>query len=140
MHALDQAWEALKREFDAAKDQAERSGRRQIANDLNQLLRRLRQYEKEGEWISATLDSAGSFAQEISIFEVKSENLVLRGQLKMGLPADLSFPVSSAAAFASAIQTKDPVVALRSPSEVGEKLSGGSAGQRVHIVPLANGN
>jgi hypothetical protein len=138
MHALDQAWEALKREFEAAQDQAVQAARREITNELNQRLRRLRQYAQEGEWISATLDSAGYFAQQAAIFEVKSGSLVLRGQLKLDLPADFSFPLSSAAAFASAVETKDPVVALRSPSEVGAQLSVGSSRERAHIIPLAN--
>ncbi len=140
MHALDQAWESLKREFEAAKGQAAHNARSQTTNELNQFLRRLRQYAQEGEWISATLESAGRFAREASIFEIKSEILVLRGQWKMDLPTDLSFPLSSAAAFASAVETKDPVVALRSPSEVGERLSATNSGQRAHVVPLVNGN
>src|SRR3954463_13850115 len=113
MHALDRAWEALKREFEAANEQAARAARGQITNELNQFLRRLRQYGKESEWISATLDSAGYFARGVAIFEVKSGTLVLRGQVKMDLPADFSFPLASAAAFASAIETRDSVVALR---------------------------
>jgi hypothetical protein len=107
---------------------------------LNQFLRRLRQYGKEGEWISATLDSAGHFARGVAIFEVKSGTLVLRGQVKMDLPADFSFPLASAAAFASAIGTKDSVVALRSPSEVGAQLGVESSRERIHVIPLANGD
>lgn len=140
MQALDQAWEALKREFEAAQDRAARAARSEITNELNQLLRRLRQYGTEGEWVSALLDSAGRFAQQAAIFEVRNNTLVLRGQLRMDLPVDLSFPLASAAAFASAVQTKDPVVALRSSSEVGEKLSAGNLNQRSHLIPLTNGN
>jgi hypothetical protein len=140
MHALDRAWEALKREFEAANEQAARAARSQITNELNQFLRRLRQYGKEGEWISALLDSAGRFAQGAALFEVKNEALALRGQLKMELPADFSFPLASAAAFVSAIETKDPVVALRSPSEVGERLSDKNSGERAHLIPLLNGS
>ncbi|MBV8708936.1 MAG: hypothetical protein JO150_04600 [Acidobacteriaceae bacterium] len=140
MQALDQAWEALKREFEAAQDRTALAVRSEITNELNQLLRRLRQYGTEGEWVSALLDSAGRFAQQAAVFEVKNSMLALRGQLKMDLPADLSFPLASAAAFASAVQTRDPVVALRSSSEVGEKLSAGNLGQRSHLIPLINGN
>ena len=100
----------------------------------------MRQYAKEGEWISATLDSAGYFAPQVAIFELKSGILALRGQLKMDLPADFSFPLASAAAFAGAVETKDSVVALRSPAEVGDKLSAENSRGRAHVVPLANGN
>ena len=140
MHALHQAWEALKREFEAATEQTARAARGQITSELNQFLRRLRQYGKEGEWISALLDSAGRFTWQAALFEIKNETLALRGQLKMELPADFSFPLPSAAAFASAIETKDPVVALRSPSEVGEGLSVKNSGERAHVIPLLNGS
>ncbi len=140
MHALDQAWEALKREFDAANQRTARAVRGQITAELNQFLRRLRPYQKEGEWISALLHGAGRFAPQGALFEVKNEVLTLRGQWKMDLPADLSFPLSSAAAFASAIETKDPVVALRSPSEVGETLGAEGSGGRAHLVPVVNGS
>ena len=140
MHALDQAWEALKREFEAAQDQAVQAARREITNELNQLLRRLRQYAQESEWISATLDSAGYFAPQAAVFEVKNENLLLRGQLKMDLPAELSFPLSTAAAFTSVVETKDSVVALRAPAEVSAQLSVEKSKERAHLIPLLNGN
>ncbi len=140
MHPLHQTWEALQREFDAANEQTAHAARREMTNELNRFVRRLRQYQHEGEWVSALLDSAGSFAPGAAVFEVKNEALVLRGQSKMNLPPDLSFPVSSAGAFASAIGTKDPVVALRSPSEVGEQLSVEGARERAHVIPIPNGD
>ncbi len=139
MHALDQAYDTLKREFDAACSQVARAARCQITNELNQCLRRLRHYQTEGEWLSAVLDGAARFAQQAAVLTLHHDLLRLRAQYKLNLPEILSFPVSSAAAFASAIDTRDPVIALRTPSEVTEQLSAPEAGERAHIVPITNG-
>jgi hypothetical protein len=140
MHPLHQTWEALQREFDAANERTALAVRQEITSELNRFVRRLRQYRKEVEWVSALLDSAESFAQGAAVFEVKHEAVVMRGQSKLDLPADLSFPIASARAFASAIETRDPVVALRSASEVGEKLSVAGMGKRAHVIPIPNGD
>ncbi len=132
MHALDEACETIKRDFDAACAQ--------ITNELNQSLRRLRHYQSEAEWISAVLDGAARFVREVAVFSVNNGVLSLRGEYNLNLPEKLSFPVVSAAAFASAIQSKDLVIALRKPSEVGEALSVPAHGERAHIVPIPNGD
>ena len=56
----------------------------------------------------------------------------------MTLAPDLSFPVKSAAAFASAADSKDPVVALSAPGELGEALAQSSPGERAHVLPILN--
>jgi hypothetical protein len=65
----------------------------------------------------------------------------LRGQLPAGqLPVDLALPISTAGAFASTIDLKDPVTALRTPGEVSPALSDGHAHERAHIFPIVNGD
>lgn len=139
MHSLDRAWDELKREFDLASSNEARAARHQVTNELNQVLRRLRQYENEGEWFSALLDGASCFAPSVAVFELKNGSLLLRRQNNLELQADLMFPASSAAGFADAIETKDPVVALRSASQVGESLSASGTNERVHLLPVING-
>jgi hypothetical protein len=139
MHGLEKAWETLKREFEYACSQQTRAARHQVTADLNQLLRRLRQYQGEREWVSVLLDSASQFVQQAAVFEVSDGNLILRAQSKMDLSLDLSFPLSSAAAFLNAVETKDPVIALRSTSEVSSSLSRPEAGERAHLFPVVNG-
>lgn len=139
MQSLDPAWNAIKREIDAACAEIARTTRRQITRELNQSLRRIRQYGTEAEWVSAVLDAAAQFAEKIALLAVNNGILTVRGEYKLNLPENLSFPVASAGAFAGAIETKDPIIALRTPSEVSEALSVPN-GERAHVMPIINGS
>ena len=138
MHALDSTWDALKRDFDAVSSDAIRAARRQMATDLNQIFRRLRQYENEEQWIAALLDGASRFAAKLAVFSYSAGHLRLRGQLNLNLPEHEPFPASSAHAFAAAIESSDPLVALRAASEVGLLLSSSDLSARAHLFPIAN--
>ncbi|MBV9404813.1 MAG: hypothetical protein JO211_05680 [Acidobacteriaceae bacterium] len=140
MHVLDEAWETFKREYDAACTQAARAARCQLTNELNQSLRRLRQYHSESDWVSTLIDVGSRFVQQIALFSLNAGVVSLRGQHKLNLPERFSFPISSAGAFASAVETKDPVVSLRTPSEVTEALSLPSDEERAHVLPIVNEN
>ena len=140
MNALDQARQELTSEGNAGWFEVARAARLEIADELNQWLRRLRQYRSEGEWVSTVLDGASRFVHRIAVFRVNDGALSLRGQHELNLPEQLCFPVMSAGAFASAIASKDSVIALRTRSEVGEALSSSEAGERVCVVPIANGS
>jgi hypothetical protein len=107
-----------------------------LTRELNQLLRRLRHYQTEGEWASAVLDGASRFMRRGALFLLREGVLTLRGQIHLGLPDALSIAISSAAAFAAAVESRDPLVALRTPSEVGPALS--APGEHAHIVPICN--
>jgi hypothetical protein len=109
-----------------------------LTRELNQLLRRLRQYQTEGEWVSAVLDGASRFMRQGALFLLRDGVLILRGQINMALPAQFPITVSSAAAFAAALESKDPLVALRTATEVGLALS--APGEHAHIVPICNGD
>jgi len=139
MHLLEPTWESLKREFDAACSQSAQAVRSQMAHELNQFVRRLRQYRTETEWVSGVLSQAGNFAARLGVFFLDQSVVRLRGQQNLGLPDACAFPLSSAAAFASAVETKEPVVALRSPGEVGSQLSSLNASDRAHLFPVTNG-
>ena len=138
MHVLDEALEAFKREFDRACAQAARAARCQLTNELNQSLRRLRHYQHEGEWVSTLLDVGSRFVRQIAVFSLNAGVVSLRGECNLGLPERLSFPLASAGAFASAVETRDPVVSLRTPAEVNEALSVASAQERAHVLPIVN--
>jgi len=137
MRALEQTWENVRREFESACSQMARGARAQVISELNQVLRRLRQYQTEAEWLSAVLDGASAFVPQIAVFELKNGALTLRAQANLNLPPDLIFPAASAGAFRAAIDTKDPVMALRTASEVTEALAADGP-ERVHLVPIAN--
>jgi len=110
----------------------------ELTRELNQVLRRLRQYRTEADWVYALLDGASQFASQAAVFTVKDAMLFLRVQVNLALPEGFSFPVSSASAFGAALESKDPVIALRTPSEVSELLSA-AAQERAHILPISNG-
>jgi hypothetical protein len=137
MQDFEAAAHCLEREVESPDRQA---ARLQLTNELNQLLRRLRSYSSEGEWTTALNEGVSRFAAESAIFAVEGETLRLRAQSGLTLTPTLSIPLSSAAAFSAAMQSKDPVVALRTPSEVGEALSNGDRRDRAHIFPIQNGS
>jgi hypothetical protein len=140
MHALDPAWEAIRREFDTACNRSAQAARSQTTHQLNQALRRLRTYDGETEWTAAILDGVCQFAGAAAVLVLKEGSLQLRAQRNLDLPADFAFAVSGAGAFATAIESKDPVIALRTASEVTATLSSPDAHARAHVIPVLNGN
>lgn len=139
MHALDSVWEDVRRECDAACSRSAQAARSQITHQLNQIFRCLHSYQGEGAWVAAILDGVCLFAPEAAIFVPKDGVLQLRLQRNMELPENFSFAASAAGAFAAAVESKDPVIALRTPSEVSEALSSAEEGARAHVVPVLNG-
>lgn len=137
MHPLEPAWENLKSEFESGCSDAKRTSRAELTHELNQLMRRFRQYQTESEWANTLLDAAAHFAEQAAVFAVRDGVAGLRGQINLTVAEGLSFPVSTAAAFAAAVESKDPVIALRTASEVGQALSNG--GERAHLFPVTNG-
>ncbi|MBV8818945.1 MAG: GAF domain-containing protein [Acidobacteriaceae bacterium] len=113
--------------------------RSQATSHLNQAARRFRQYESEAGWVAAVMDGAAHFAGQIVLFAVEGEKLRVRGQRNLNLPDDLIFPQASGRAFLTAIRSKDPVVALRTPGEVSNFLSGNAGSDRAHVLPVLNG-
>ena len=113
---------------------------RETIHHVNQLLRRLRQYQTEGEWVSAVLDGASHFVSHVAVFAIEGDALRLRGQAGLSIPENMAFSISSAGAFRAAVASKDPVIALRTPAEVTERLSAPEAGARAHIIPILNGS
>jgi hypothetical protein len=121
-------------------DEAVSHARAEQLQKLNQLFRRFRAYQTETDWVQTTLDAAADYAHQIAVFSVGNGTLELRGQSPAGtFPDELSFPLTDAAAFATAIESKDPVTALRNPGEVSAALAQG-AGERAHVFPITNGD
>jgi hypothetical protein len=139
MHALEPAWEHVKRDFDAASSQAARSARSQVVHELNQLLRRFRQYKTEEDWVRLVTDGAAAFASQVAVFSLEGNLLRLRGQVNLQLPEGLSFPLASAAAFQSVSASNDPLTALRTPAEVTDALSTPTGEGRAYLFPIGNG-
>ena len=130
-------WDELKREFNAACQQSAQSARMQIAHEMNQLLRRFRQYEKEADWVGLVMEGAGNYARQAALFSVQGEALMLRGAVRLALADDLRMETKSAAAFETVMRSKEAVTALCTAGEVGAALS--SAGQLGYLFPILNG-
>lgn len=134
LHPLDTAWREIERRFEAACAQS----RAEVVNELNQLLRRFRQYSSEKDWVRLVLDGAGAFAGKIALFSLDGGSLRLRGQIDFDLPESLSFPCAQGAAFEAVRTSRDAVIALRTPAEVTERMSSSDSGQRAYLFPISN--
>jgi hypothetical protein len=142
MHPLDPVWQSVVREFDQAQAFSRQEARYETTRSLNQIIRRLSKYESESDWLNVVLDGICTFAPQAAVFSVESGGqLHLRGSRHLNLRADLTFPLSSAAAFADAIESKETVVVLRSAAEVGEDLAFETSGDvpgRCYLLPIHN--
>jgi hypothetical protein len=86
--------------------------RRDLAFSLNQSVRRLRTFESETQWSGALVEAVASFCTRALLFMVNANTLRLQG-------VDLTpIPVATVPAFAEAISTKEPIVAMRTRGEL----------------------
>lgn len=134
VHPLDTAWREIERRFEAACAQS----RAEVVNELNQLLRRLRQYKGEKDWVRLVLEGAGAFASTVALFSLDGGSLRLRGQIDFDLPEALSFACAQGAAFEAVRTSRDAVIALRTDAEVTEMLSSSDSGKRAYLFPISN--
>jgi hypothetical protein len=122
--------------------------RGELAEQLNQAVRRLRLCEDREELAATGVDVASAFSGAAAWFRIEDDTA--RGERIRGVTEDatdafvsLSVPLSSAAALAGAVETRDPVTAATSASEVGQatvELLKHSSDGRVAIYPIASGD
>jgi hypothetical protein len=137
---LSQLSTEVERLFDEARGRA----RRELADQLNQSVRRIRQAGSHDELAATLLDAAMSFAGGAAVFTVSDG--VAQGDKIRGVAAEeidgftsLEIPLSAAPALASAVETRDPVIAVTSAGEVSARLisiASHAADGRAHIYPL----
>jgi len=131
-------------ELDTLFTESREGARREFADQLNQAVRLLR-IAPDAEELSATLlDAAAQFSGGAALFRVAGDTA--KPERVRGLPdADteafvgLEVPLSSAAALAGAVESRDPVTAVTTPTEVSPqlcKLFGHPADGRVSIYPV----
>jgi hypothetical protein len=138
MNALESAWESSKRDFGGESSETDGRDPRRITAELNQIFRRLRQYQNEEQWVTAVGDGLQAFATTFALFTVQGGTLRVRAQRNISLPEGSEFPLVSARALAAAVESRDSLVALRTRSEVGEQLCQTDAIVRAQIVPVTN--
>src|SRR5262245_36820670 len=122
--------ESIRRERDEHLQQLKESvqrGRNELAEQLNQAIRRLRQ-DEDAEALAATLvDAAAAFAEGAALFRI--EDGVAHGQRIRGVAEEqadrflsVAVPLADASAFAGAEESRDPVIAVTSPSQISQTL------------------
>jgi len=134
----------LSLEVDSLFSVARDNERGEFAVQLNQAVRRIHQAADPDELGATLLDAAGALAGGAAWFRITGE--AARGERIRGVPEEaaeafhaLEIPLSSAAALAAAVESRDPVIAATTPREISEdlaKLLGHPPDGRVSIFPL----
>jgi hypothetical protein len=137
---LSQLSSEVERLFDEARGRA----RRELADQLNQSVRRIRQSGSLDELAATLLDAAMAFAAGAAVFLVVEATL--KGEKIRGVAAEeaagfsaLEIPLSAAPALAGAVESRDPVIAVTTAPEVSARLvslATHSAEGRAYIYPL----
>jgi len=137
---LSQLSSEVERLFDEARGRA----RRELADQLNQSVRRIRQSESHEELAATLLDAAMAFASGAAIFRIADG--VATGEKIRGIAGEeaesftsLEIPLSAAPALAGAVETRDPVIAVTTPAEVSARLislASHPPDGRAYIYPL----
>jgi hypothetical protein len=121
-----------------------RAAGRALTEQLNQSVRRLRQADGFGEIAAILCDAAAPFAHVCAVFNVNE--LTVTGERMRGISGEeaarfqaLQFAATEAAAFAGAIESREPVVAICSAAEVSPALVdlfGHPPEDRAYLFPL----
>ena len=135
-------------ETEARVSTSVQAAERALAEHLNQSVRRLRQAGTFQEIAAILCDAAAPFAAASAVFRV-SENTVagekLRGSASGTAPGsadafrEIRLNAPDSAAFACAIESREPVVALCSAAEVSPALMeffAHASGDKAHLFPL----
>lgn len=130
----------VERLFDEARGRA----RRELAEQLNQAARRMRLADSVEELGRTLVDAAGEFATGAALFRIVGQ--AARGEGIRGVSEEtarafgaLEIPLASAAALASAVESRDRVTAEAAPAEVSAELAAlldHPPDGRVQIYPL----
>jgi hypothetical protein len=137
---LSQLSSEVERLFDEARGRA----RRELADQLNQSVRRIRHSQSLDELTATLLDAAMAFAAGAAIFRIADK--AAHGDKIRGVAAEeaaaftaLEIPLTAAPALAGAVETRDPVIAVTTAAEVSERmisLASHPADGRAYIYPL----
>jgi hypothetical protein len=137
---LSQLSSEVERLFDEARGRA----RRELADQLNQSVRRIRHSQSLDELTATLLDAAMAFAAGAAIFRIADG--AAHGDKIRGVAAEeaaaftaLEIPLSAAPALAGAVETRDPVIAVTTAAEVSARmisLASHPPDGRAYIYPL----
>lgn len=118
------------------------AARRSLTEELNQIVRRLEQAESRETWIRTLLESTADYCGVAALFLITSRGLQFQGARGVEVPANApaaEVPLTSAPAFANAIEAADTVVTAGSPKELSQTvvaLLGDASERRVYLFPV----
>jgi len=134
----------LSGEVERLFDEARARARRELADQLNQAVRRIRQAVSLEELAATLPDAAMAFAAGAAVFRIAGT--VAKGEKIRGVAAEsetafgsLEIPLSDAPALAGAVESRDPVIAVTTAAEVSAELvalASHPADGRAYIFPL----
>lgn len=135
---LSQLSSEVERLFDEARGRA----RRELADQLNLAVRRIRQSHSVEELAETLADAAISFATGAAILRIADDAAhgeAIRGVAAEETAAFTSLEIPLAPALATAVESRDPVIAVTTAAEVSERLvslASHSPDGRAYIYPL----
>jgi len=127
-------------ELESALSAAQKQSALNLAEELKQTVRRLRQTTDESSALSLIVSSTVPYCKKAAAFVFDQDSARLSSS--RGLDAvELAIDLKQAAAFFSAVETQDPVIAAASESELSKDffppaIEGFSDGEKVFLFPL----
>jgi hypothetical protein len=117
--------------------------RRRLAESLNQTLRRVRQTTAEHETLQLLLEESALYAERMVVLLIESNQARIAAWRGAALREDeeetAAIELSEAAAVASCVESRDPLVALAAPAEISPILAAAldSTGtSKVYLFPI----
>jgi hypothetical protein len=132
-HLLESRFEQLSIDLDALFAESREQARREFSEQLNLAVRRLRLAADADELCATLIDSVARFAVGALLFRI--DNDIARSPR-------IDVPLADAPAIASAVEMRDPLVALATPAEVSAPLAellGHDEAARAYLFPVASG-
>src|SRR5262245_16872753 len=116
------AWRKLFDDLDTEVSRAlaetRETTRRELAETLNQAVRRLRQAENADEAAATLAETSVRFCRAAAVFRVEAgaaRSVAARGDDRL---ASLAFDLAEGAAFVGAVESKEPVIAMCTEREI----------------------
>lgn len=130
-------------QFETARAVLETKVRRDAGEKLNQAVRRLRHFESEKQWSQELVACTEGFCQRAALFVVNQQQLELKAVRNLPGIEVAKIPLASAPAFASAVESKDTLIAIRTSGELSQPiadLTGEAPDRRFSLFPLSTRN
>lgn len=128
---LEDRFAQLSLDLDALFAESREQTRREVAELLNQAVRRLKTAPGVEELCATLGDAAACFATGVILFRIEGD---------LARSPRIEVPLSTAPALAAAAAIHDPLVALATPAEVSAPLAellGHEEGARAHLFPVS---